>query len=81
MSIRIIKNTKTEPEEITCPACNSLLSYFYSDIQRSEEIDIFFNRKGVRRYIVCPVCKNDIELKTIIGVDIGKSDDVDASRN
>lgn len=62
MSIKIIKNTMVEPETTTCPLCKSVLSYTFEDIQREDQFNIFCQKTGVKRYIVCPVCKSDINL-------------------
>lgn len=63
MSIKIIKNTMTEPIEMTCPVCKSILSYTYEDIQRkynSGFLASFYD--STIRFIVCPVCKSDIDM-------------------
>lgn len=62
--IKIIKNTMTEPTEITCQFCNSVLAYTYLDINREEKPnELFPMLKGyTMRYLVCPVCKCDIDL-------------------
>ena len=70
--MKIIKNTKTEPTEITCPACESILSYTYADINRAENQDVFSLNRVVKRYLICPVCKNDIDLKIYYTVKGGK---------
>ena len=61
---KIIKNTMTEPTEITCPVCQSIFSYTYEDIQRKCNNTLILGDKYIR-YIVCPVCKSDIEPKYI----------------
>ena len=61
MSIKIIKNTMTEPIEVTCPVCKSIFSYTYEDIQRKHNNTICFG-ENVIRYLVCPVCKSDIDM-------------------
>ena len=60
--IKIIKNTMTEPIETTCPFCSSVLSYTYEDIIREEKQDYIMLLKTVNRYLVCPVCKHNINL-------------------
>lgn len=64
MSIKIIKNTMTEPTEMTCPVCNSVFSYNYEDIQRKHGgsflSSVYFD--NTIRFIVCPVCKSDIDM-------------------
>ena len=59
--IKIIKNTMTEPTEVTCPVCKSILSYTYKDIKRSNNNTLLFCESFIR-YLVCPVCKSDIDL-------------------
>ena len=60
--ITIIKNTLEEPKEITCPFCESVLAYTFKDIQRVEKKDPFFLNRIVLRFLICPVCKQDIDL-------------------
>ena len=63
MSIKIIKNTMTEPTEMTCPVCNSVFSYNYEDIQRKLNGGLLASvYDSTIRFIVCPVCKSDIDL-------------------
>lgn len=62
--MKIIKNAMTEPIEITCPECKSVLEYTYKDIVRQEESSIFGLFPSVKRYIVCPVCKSDVDIRT-----------------
>ena len=63
---KIIKNTLSEPTEITCPACLSVLSYTYQDIERVEEATLLpIGFRSIRRIIVCPVCKRDIDITKI----------------
>ena len=57
--MKIIKNAKKEHTEITCPFCNSVLVYTFKDIRREE---CFFPNKVVHRFIICPVCKRNINL-------------------
>ena len=59
--IKIIKNTMTEPTEVTCPVCKSIFSYTYEDIQRRYNNTLVFGESFIR-YLVCPVCKSDIDL-------------------
>ena len=61
MSIKIIKNTMTEPTEVECPHCKSVLSYTYNDIQRRTTYNFLGLETGTFKYIVCPVCKEDID--------------------
>ena len=63
--MKIIKNTMKEPTEITCPFCNSVLAYTFEDIRREEKQDGLFplmQNSFVHRFIVCPVCKRNIDL-------------------
>ena len=66
--MKIIKNAMTTPIGITCPECMSTLEYTYADIHRREDNSIFGLYTGARRYVVCPVCKRDIDIKVIAGV-------------
>ena len=59
--IKILKNSMTEPINIQCEHCKSELQYNYEDIQRRELSSLFFTN-NVERYIVCPVCKREINL-------------------
>lgn len=62
MSIKIIKNTMSEPIEITCPICKSIFSYTFDEVRRDDNYNFLGLKTGVKRYIVCPVCKSDINL-------------------
>lgn len=66
--MKIIKNAMITPIEITCPECKSVLEYTFNDISRREENTIFGIYSGVKRYIVCPVCKRDIDIKAKVEV-------------
>lgn len=68
MSIKILKNTMTTPTTITCSECKSVLEYTYKDIERREENTIFGLYAGAKRYIVCPVCKSDVDIKVKVEV-------------
>lgn len=76
MSIKIIKNTMTEPIEMTCPVCKSIFSYTYEDIQRKcggSFLSSFYDT--TIRYIVCPVCKSDIDMSArVVLKDGGKEE-------
>lgn len=67
MSIKIIKNTMTDPIEMTCPVCKSVFSYTYEDIQRKNigSFLVSFYDNTIR-YIVCPVCKSDIDMSAMV---------------
>lgn len=60
--MKIIKNAMTTPIEITCPECKSVLEYTYQDIKRRDESSLFGLYTSAKRYIVCPVCKRDIDI-------------------
>lgn len=62
MSIKIIKNTMEEPKTISCPLCESVFSYTFEDIKREDQFNFLSQKIGVKRFIVCPVCKSDIDL-------------------
>ena len=64
--MKIIKNAKTEPTEIVCKKCGSILSYTYEDIKRRDTTDFtsFLSWSLVETYVICPVCKEDIYLNT-----------------
>lgn len=66
--MKIIKNAMTAPIKITCPECNSVLEYTYQDIQRREENNIFGYYARSKRYIVCPVCKREIDIAVKVEV-------------
>lgn len=77
--MKIIKNTMTTPIEITCPECKSVLEYTYSDIKRRDESNIFGFYTGVTRYIVCPVCKRDINLRPKVEINEAANEDQDTA--
>lgn len=86
MSIKIIKNTLTEPIEIKCPYCESILQYNYNDIQRTETfntLSIFPSQNVVKRFIVCPVCKFDISLspKNAIKIETNLTEKTEEAKN
>ena len=62
MSIKIIKNTMTEPTEMNCPVCKSIFSYTYEDIQRKQNNFLLSVYDSTTRFVVCPVCKSDIDI-------------------
>lgn len=64
--MKIIKNAMITPIEITCPECKSVLEYTYNDIRRREDSTLFGLYAGAKRYIVCPVCKRDIDIKAVV---------------
>ena len=66
MSIKIIKNTMTEPIEKTCSECGSVISFTYGDIQRKPVYNFLGMEMAEKRFIVCPVCKGDIDFTPIV---------------
>ena len=76
MSIKIIKNTMTEPTEMTCPVCNSIFSYTYEDIQRKHNGSFLASvYDSTTRFVICPVCKSDIDIGTrVVLKDGGKKE-------
>lgn len=65
MSIKIIQNSMTDPIECVCPYCELVFSYNYEDIQRREENNLF-GTAYVRRFVICPVCKCDIDRQKVV---------------
>lgn len=67
MAIKIIKNTMVDPIEMECECCKSVFSYNYQDIQVRERNGLFGFECRVR-FVQCPVCKsqNDIKAKKIV---------------
>ena len=63
--IKIIKNTMTEPIECTCPVCKSVFSYTFDEVRRDENTTIM-GMKTVNRYVICPVCKTDIDRNPVV---------------
>ena len=59
---KIIKNTMTEPIEMTCSSCASVFSYTFEDI---ELVDALFGFSKFR-IVRCPVCKEKNDLVKII---------------
>ena len=74
--MKIIKNAMTTPIEITCPDCKSVLEYTYQDIHRREENTFFGLYSNSKRYIVCPVCKRDINIVSV-KVDVKEAENVE----
>lgn len=65
MSIKIIKNAMVEPVTVECENCKSVISYTYDDIQRANRYSLLGWYENVERYIVCPVCKANIDIDKI----------------
>lgn len=72
MAKRIIKNTMTEPQEMTCPHCGSIFTYTYEDIQRISPpfsyIALYGCEANAYRAVICPVCKSIVELDRVVVV-------------
>lgn len=64
MAKTIIKNTMTEPQEMTCPSCKSIFTYTFKDIERRERPFMVLGTVS-DRVVVCPVCKRDIMMERI----------------
>lgn len=62
MSIKIYKNTMKEEILIDCPNCSSRLGYTFNDICREDTFNFIGYKTGIHKYIICPVCKGDIDL-------------------
>ena len=73
--MKIIKNAMTTPIEITCPECKSVLEYTYKDIERREGSSVFGLYTSVTRYIVCPVCKRDIDIRPKVEIQEAENED------
>lgn len=61
--IKIIKNTMTEPIQMECENCLSVFEYNFNDIKRKDIPGLLGFPGCTERYVSCPVCKMDIELK------------------
>ena len=64
--MEIVKNTMNEPTDITCQFCHSELKYKYTDICRREKFNFLGQALGYDRYLICPVCKNEISLNPVV---------------
>ena len=62
MSIKIIKNSMTEPITVECENCKSIIEYTYEDIKRESNYNLFNILPSISRYIICPVCKSNIDI-------------------
>jgi C4-type Zn-finger protein len=69
MSIKIIKNTMNEPIEITCPICESVFSYTFDEVRREDRYNFLGLKDGVKRFIICPVCKSDINMSPKVNLE------------
>ena len=59
--IKILKNTMIDPIECTCPICSSVFTYNYEDLHREERTSLFGTPMGYDLYVICPVCKSNID--------------------
>ena len=59
---KIIKNTMTEPIEMTCSLCASVFSFTFEDIELEDTLFGLSKFRMVR----CPVCKGKNDLSKII---------------
>ena len=69
MSIKIIKNTMNEPIEITCPICKSIFSYTFDEARREDHYNFLGLKDGANRFIICPVCKSDIDIRPRVNLE------------
>lgn len=69
MSIKIIKNTMSDPIEITCPVCKSIFSYTFDEVKREVRYNVLGFTDGVKRFIICPVCKSDIDMSPRVNLE------------
>ena len=65
MSIKIIRNSMAEPVTVECENCKSVISYTYDDIQRENRYTLLGWFDYAERFIVCPVCKANIDIDKI----------------
>ena len=70
--MKIIKNTMTEPIEVECPNCKSIIAYTYDEINRRTNYNFFGLETGVKQYVICPVCKCDIDRTPSITLELKK---------
>jgi hypothetical protein len=52
-----------EPVEVECDNCKSIISFTYEDVKREEVTNLFGNPVFIKRFIICPVCKDNIYIK------------------
>lgn len=76
MAITIIKNTMTDPIEMTCECCKSVFTYNFQDIQRREESMFLGMSTTIKRYVTCPVCKYDNDADRVI-VELQKDKEIE----
>lgn len=74
---KIIKNTMTDPIEQTCPYCQSIFTYTFEDIKAREETPFLLGSIFRRRYVDCPVCKEDISLDCPPKIILNKEEESD----
>lgn len=73
--MKILKNTMTEPIEVECPNCKSIISYTYDEVVRRTRYNFLGYEIGVEQYIICPVCKCDIDRSPRARLANGEGDD------
>lgn len=57
LSMKIIE----KHNRLTCPSCGSILEYEKSDVKTKLRVGHFYMTRYVR-YVLCPICKEDIEF-------------------
>ena len=60
MAIKVIENGTRR--QIRCSKCNALLSYRMDEDVILEPVGDFLSWRGVRKFIICPVCDEKIVL-------------------
>ena len=60
----MIKVLEHGVKKVTCPHCKAKLQYEQEDIQE-EVIPALLGEDEIRKYIICPDCKNEIVLTPI----------------
>ena len=60
----MIKELEHGVKKVTCPHCKAKLQYEQEDIQE-EVIPALLGEDEIRKYIICPDCKNEIVLTPI----------------
>lgn len=63
----IVDNYKIKPTEKICPYCKSVLLFDQTNLHRYEgqwmRTGIEKSERIIREYIICPLCKNEIDVK------------------
>jgi len=60
--VKVIQEERLPAQMKRCSNCGSLLKYENSDIKIAVEMYPVFTLRTYRGYIVCPKCKNKIEV-------------------